>query len=273
MTLVWRDVPLIPSRLVYYLVTFTRMVRGLSTFWCSVATAVVGRTPSKPITLRSGEKFNVRSPMDIWCVVETWLNRIYEDGDCALVNPSYVIDIGGGIGDFSIRASKLFPQARIVVFEPHPDSAALLRRNLALNNCNAIELHEAAVSGGARHITLYSPRAATALDSSAVSTHGEGALSSVTAAVPLAEILAPLSSERVFIKLDAEGVEFELFRSLPPEHWRCVVAVAMEYHEFTSDMRCTELQSILESNGLSCRRVPSPVHAHIGYLYAIRTDH
>jgi FkbM family methyltransferase len=107
--------------------------------------------------------------MDIWAISETWLNGIYEDPFLDLsTHPTVVIDIGGGIGDFTVRAAKLFPEARVYGYEPHPHSAALLRENVARNSCATVTVHERAVSGGAAEITLYLPQSRTALDSSTV---------------------------------------------------------------------------------------------------------
>ena len=61
---------------------------------------------SMTIQLReNGLQFKVRGVMDIWSVKETYLDRFYEKFG-AKIQPGWtVVDIGGGIGDFSIFAA------------------------------------------------------------------------------------------------------------------------------------------------------------------------
>lgn len=48
------------------------------------------------------------------------------------VTPRTVIDVGGNVGQFAVAWAKLFPQARVHSFEPVPDCAAELRKNVSL---------------------------------------------------------------------------------------------------------------------------------------------
>jgi hypothetical protein len=74
------------------------------------------------ITLRSRRlSFEVRSAMDVWSIKETFIDRFYEKYGCPVMDGWVVMDIGGGIGDFSVFASHDFPANKVYAFEPYPD--------------------------------------------------------------------------------------------------------------------------------------------------------
>ena len=56
-----------------------------------------------------------------------------------------VIDIGAGIGEFALLASKLVgPEGKVVAIEPSPDDFITLKKNLEANNCrNVIPVNKA----------------------------------------------------------------------------------------------------------------------------------
>lgn len=66
------------------------------------------------------------------------------DLDRVPFEPDVIIDCGAHIGLFSLIAAHRFPRARIIAFEPHPQNAAFLRRQIARNRL-PILLIEAAV--------------------------------------------------------------------------------------------------------------------------------
>ena len=60
---------------------------------------------------------------------------------------SIAIDAGGNIGLTSLELSQaVAPGGKVIAFEPHPDTAARLRQNLALNNAGNVEVEEVALA-------------------------------------------------------------------------------------------------------------------------------
>ncbi len=58
-----------------------------------------------------------------------------------------VLDIGANIGYYALMELALIgPGGLLIAVEPSPSNVALLRRNLALNNWNSIEIHQVAMS-------------------------------------------------------------------------------------------------------------------------------
>jgi FkbM family methyltransferase len=58
-----------------------------------------------------------------------------------------VADVGANLGLYTLLAAeRVGPAGRVHSFEPDPQNAALLRRNVAANVYNNVVLHEAAVA-------------------------------------------------------------------------------------------------------------------------------
>lgn len=107
-----------------------------------------------------------------------------------------VADVGANIGVYSIVAAKR--GAEVTCFEPNPDVARLLERNLRLNGVTAV-VHEAAVGdreGSARF-------------------HASGPVGQLSQLSPHGELVVPLVRLRGgfdIVKIDVEGGELEVFR-------------------------------------------------------------
>ena len=59
--------------------------------------------------------------------------------------PETIMDIGGHIGCFGMAAHRVWPNARIIAYEPHPVSAELYRRNARDNQIDVVVV-EAAIA-------------------------------------------------------------------------------------------------------------------------------
>ncbi len=76
---------------------------------------------------------------------------------CSLVQPGdCVLDIGANIGLYSLALSRAVgPAGRVIAFEPDPDNAALLHRNLDVNGCANVTVIEDALGDEAKDVKLY----------------------------------------------------------------------------------------------------------------------
>lgn len=117
-----------------------------------------------------------------------------------------IYDCGANIGVTALHYKRLFPRARITVFEPDQAICAVLRRNLAANQVSDVTVVEAAVwksngehafhaegADGSRLVTVVNP-----------SLDNDYAVKTVRLADYLAE--GPVD----FVKLDIEGAEAEV---------------------------------------------------------------
>jgi tRNA G46 methylase TrmB len=85
------------------------------------------------VELRSGERFIIRSPMDLWIIKESALDRQYEHPRAPLEDGFTVIDVGAGLGDFAISVVRRFPASKVLAVEPFPPSIELLKKNIRFN--------------------------------------------------------------------------------------------------------------------------------------------
>ena len=114
----------------------------------------------------------------------------------------------------------------------------------------------------------------------------EGLANRMTPTEPARRIFAPLMSlERMmddqqlpivnYLKLDCEGSEFEIMRSISGACWSRIERAAIEYHEFGQDRRVVELVTILRDNGFEVdvkqslfEKLARPFGISIGELWA-----
>ena len=94
---------------------------------------------------KSGIRFRTRGVMDIWTIKETFLDRFYEKFGTPIGDGWTVVDIGAGIGDFSILAAVRHPKNMVFAFEPNRDSCSLLLENLKLNQVSNVRVYPEAI--------------------------------------------------------------------------------------------------------------------------------
>ena len=215
---------------------------------------------------REGYHFQVREAMDVWVIKETCI-----DGDYLWKGPLQpgwnVVDIGAGLGDFTVLAAKHCHQGRVHAYEPLADSFELLKENLARNNAvaNTQVFQEAVVFGGR-------PVSAVEHDGEAVSTQftQEAGPDSVPS-VDLAQLLERLPGSRCdFLKIDCEGCEFNLLLGSSPDILNRIDRLSLEIHEGYTPHTEAELSDFLSDNGFDVQIRPNPVHDYLAFLYAER---
>jgi FkbM family methyltransferase len=128
---------------------------------------------------------------------------------CSLVQPGdCVLDIGANIGLYSLALSRAVgPGGRVIAFEPDPDNAALLRRNLNVNGCTNVTVIEDALGDESKDVKLYeSEDNRGALSTSDVLGVGEEHAIRVRMRRGDA-VLAELGVKPRLAKIDVEGAE------------------------------------------------------------------
>ncbi|NTU83391.1 MAG: FkbM family methyltransferase [Chloroflexales bacterium] len=249
----------------YYARSILLMLFGVKN-WTSLAPALI--TKRGRIIRLDGLRFFYRDAMDVWTIKETCLDDHYRVTGRPVAARGVVIDIGAGLGDFAIMVAKRHPQARVLAFEPFPESAALCRRNVALNAAANISLIECAVGGssGTASLDISSPES---VQYSTVS--GAGSSSVAVQKRTLAEVFAEHGIDRCdLLKLDCEGAEFEILLTLDPALIARIEGISLEYHDGAGGHNHQELMAALGRAGYRLAQVTNPVHAHLGYLYAYR---
>ncbi|MGH2537074.1 MAG: FkbM family methyltransferase, partial [Candidatus Promineifilaceae bacterium] len=194
----------------YYLRSIPTLLTGFDRPLHLFARLAAGRAAEARLR-RQGYRFRVRSAFDVWIIKETCLDQDYLFG--GRLEPGWaVLDIGAGLGDFTVLAAASCPRGVVHAYEPLAESYQLLRHNLALNGVRNVTAFPAAVSGRAGRLQPAGQRGPAVSTRFVAAAEGRGA-----SAVTLAEALARLPAGRCdFLKLDCEGCEFELLTSCPP---------------------------------------------------------
>jgi FkbM family methyltransferase len=160
--------------------------------------------------------------------------EIFEGGeyrfDCERGDP-LILDCGSHIGLSVAWFKRRFPRARIVAFEPDPQSFRLLQTNVAANGFEGVELLNLAVSsrrGTARFFGEF--EVADPMSSAHSLREDWGTQRSdrwiLVDTVPLADyITGPVD----YLKLDIEGMETEVLQSIAPR-LHLVGALGLEFH-------------------------------------------
>jgi FkbM family methyltransferase len=186
-----------------------------------------------------------------------------EQGFMSLVERSVrpgdvAFELGGNIGYVTLRLAKLVgPVGRVIVAEPDPTNAAVLRKNIELNGYANVEVHEVAISDRPGEMTFY--RAASS---------NLGAMAaSASATEPIAvraETVDSLCSADVcpnFYKMDIEGHEVEALAGMHEtlERSPSPVRILMELHPETYSDKHSLQREFRELFGLGfhCRYVLS----------------
>jgi FkbM family methyltransferase len=221
----------------------------------------------------SGLRFRTRSAMDVWAIKETLLDRFYEKYGFVLQDGWTVIDIGGGVGDFTTLAAHNHPGSRVHAFEPTPGSFALLQENLKANGIENACVYPAAVWSNDGEVEIDTgsgePVQFTSRLSDGLHPSSNGKV--IVPGYSLETVLAKTGAERCdLMKLDCEGAEYEILFKAPDSILRRIDRIVMEYHDNAGPYTHADMARFLKDKGYRVSVTPNAVHAYLGYLSAAR---
>jgi FkbM family methyltransferase len=156
----------------------------------------------------------------------------------------WIIDCGSHIGMSILYFKALYPQARILGFEPAPDTFKLLSENVKDNRLKHVRLENKAVSNEEGRLEFYGDRSKT---SSLMKERG----SKESTLVDVVKLSKYIDREVSFLKLDVEGVEDRVLQDLAAaDKLKMVRQMIIEYHHhITRDVdRLSEFLKILEDH-------------------------
>lgn len=157
----------------------------------------------------------------------------------ASASPLTVLDVGAHVGAFAVNLATARPDVRVECYEPSPETAQYLRRNVAANGLGErVRVHECALadvagtallddnSGASVHngLVRYAERLVGGTDGG-----GRRDVLQVPTAT-FAQALAAAPAPIELVKLDCEGGEYALVSACTPQDWTAVQRVVLEYH-------------------------------------------
>jgi FkbM family methyltransferase len=257
----------------YYLSSIYNLLTGIKN-WPLVVRIFLKIAPPgpHPIELRkSGLTLKARGIMDIWSIKETFIDRFYERFGVQVEDGWTVVDIGGGIGDYTLFAASANPHGSVFAFEPFPESFALLQENLAANPSAAhVQAFAEAIWSEAGHLIIDSTIGEPGQFISR-STEAQVVQSTEVPSISMAEAFARLAITRCdLMKIDCEGAEYTILFNTADEVLARIPRIVMEYHDRVTRFTHRDMQEFLASKGYSVRVVQNFVHPDLGYLYAWR---
>jgi FkbM family methyltransferase len=261
-----------------YYYYFVSILRLLSSFDDPVLLVKIFLRPGdrdlKILRLRSPNLwFKVRGALDVWTIKETFLDRFYEKHGFAVQPHWQVIDVGAGLGDYTLYAAVTQPDAHIYAFEPYPESFTLMQENLRLNavtNAQAFDNAIAAASGelildlsGGEPLQFQSHAQKAAHIEKSLSVH----------AFSLVDALEMLDMESCdLLKMDCEGAEYSILFGTPHSVLERVQRIVLETHDNIVEYQHPDLIRFLTEHGFRVETFPNPVYSYYGYLRAIRDN-
>lgn len=235
----------------------------------------------------NGRKFSILISSD---ADESVFHEIFTERDYQKIEPqiknarALIVDIGAHIGLFSLYASALNQNVKILSYEPEEENFKNLKENLKQNHIQNVTAKNLAVAGKEGIATLYISEDSHnhSLDKNAkgirpgansCSRHSTGNdncfLGRKVQATTLDKIL---STHAVcdLVKMDCEGAEFEIVSSAQPETLKKVKRFFIEYHEYTEGNSAQTIKRILEKNNFKVQITPSRYDKRMGMIDATR---
>ncbi|MFZ0480983.1 MAG: FkbM family methyltransferase [Terriglobales bacterium] len=181
------------------------------------------------IPLRSGGSMHVSTRGEVKVFWQVFVHRCYRVwADCKTV-----VDAGANIGAFSVWAAKRLPEARILSFEPHPETFAKLEHNLAANGLltRVQAVHGALAAQSGKRAISKGPesqrRSLIPIDLNADQESGIPVPS-----ITLTDLLEKYNLPQIdLLKMDIEGSEWEVLHSTPASTFARIRRIQFEYHE------------------------------------------
>jgi FkbM family methyltransferase len=225
--------------------------------------------------------FNVKdraSGIACWCIpdshrmfAEVWFYKNYDVPGISLRPGDLVLDIGANQGFFSCYAAH--SGAEVIAFEPDPRHFDLLDRNLSRNGLSAqVSMRREAVGAKTGTVDFFiSPMIGGGMNTimANFASKFDHVKSEPVHCTTLKEILKEIPARRIRLcKIDCEGAELEILRSLQPEDAERIDAFALEYHPMA--YKVSELlECMLAWNTHEVTFAPTMGEAPVSMIHAI----
>ncbi|OIR05731.1 2-O-methyltransferase NoeI [mine drainage metagenome] len=153
-----------------------------------------------------------------------------------------IIDCGANIGLSVLYFKNIFPNAKVICFEPDNNNFRLLEKNIADNNLNDIGIRKEAVWIQNGFISFESKGS----EASKINESGEDSLSQIPC-IDFMEVLKN-HAEIDFLKMDIEGAEHSVIKHCSA-HLHKIKNMFIEYHGKVSETnKLIELLTIFHEN-------------------------
>ena len=201
----------------------------------------------KTRTLPNGFKVTYRNDCEFDVICEDIFERGVYYFEARNAEPR-IIDCGGHIGLAVLYFKSLYPRAKIVTFEPNPETFALLQRNIAQNNLRGVKALNMALTGSASpNAVLYvGHNFLKAWDSTDTIEPNLWVNMHEYRGIPVqsARLSSYVNGRIDFVKLDIEGAEADVLEELDGK-LAAVGAMTLEYHQNPANLGERKLEKVI----------------------------
>ena len=202
----------------------------------------------KTQTLPNGYKVTYRNDCELEVICDDIFRKNVYFFEANTREP-FIIDCGGHIGLAVLYFKSLYPRARILSFEPNPETFALLQKNITENDLRGVEAMNMALTrdGNNGAILYVGENFLRAWDSTDTIEPNLWVNMHEYRGIPVQSTrLSSYINERVdFLKLDIEGAEVAVLDELNGK-LSAVAALTLEYHQNPANLAEGKLQQIIE---------------------------
>ncbi len=211
----------------------------------------------------------IRDDADASVAAEIFKEREYRLAEPIIALASGpVLDIGAHAGFFTLYARSLNSSVKIFAVEPEPNNFELLKKTLAENNIENVEVVKAALSSktGNRKLKI-------TVDSHnhRLLSPGESEVSGESISVytySLSDLMKKCIINNVsLLKLDIEEGEYEAFESITADNLQKIGAIIMEYH-LRGGRKLEKIEIKLRESKFGVQVFPSRFDKTMGFLFA-----
>lgn len=147
-------------------------------------------------------------------------------------NPNpLIIDVGSYIGISVLYFKHIYPNSKIIAFEPNPAAVTILKENIYNNELEDIEIHQTAIADIDGEKDMYIDN--TGMDRYSVASFKKGAwngeVKSKKLRVETEKIGKYLKQETDLLKLDVEGSEQAILKRIK-KYFSKIKNIILEYH-------------------------------------------
>ena len=171
--------------------------------------------------------------------------------------PPFIIDCGSNIGVSILYFKAKYPDAKILAFEPDPETFELLDENVRANNLNGVELLNVALSDQDSKVHLFAKPAPGSLTMSLFKSEEKTETKSVIAK----RLSGYINSKVSLLKIDVEGSEVRILKDLVEcDKIKWIDQMIIEYHPAITGKPVGSLVKLLESVNFKCTLEVDAVH-------------
>jgi len=220
----------------------------------------------------NGVQFDVvlRSQSDKSVFKEIFELGEYKEVETIIKNAKYpIIDAGAQAGFFILYCKALNPEVEIYALEPDEKNLEAIDYHSEINKIENVQIVPAALANksGIREFYLSKDTHNHSLNKDYLSMIKKRVK---VRGISFADLCFEQGIDKVsLLKLDIEGAEYEVLKSLKLDDWQKIEAIVLEYHDFGNNKH-SGLETILKQNNYKIKTISSKFDHKLGFIFATK---